>query len=269
MPQPPRNHGLGWRPSYPDYRDRRFTVDLATLQDIPPAVDLRPQCPPIVDQGQIGSCTACALSAAVQFDRMKENDAPAFAPSRLFIYYNERLLDGDVANDAGSQLKTGMKSLASQGVCSEADWPYVPTPPAYLDGPFPAGSPPVTQPPQSCYNEAVNYRAVTYQSVDQSLGQLRGALASGYPFVFGFSVYASWYNADPLPTKIPLPSGNDSLISGHALMAVGYDDSTSLFTLHNSWGTDVGDSGYFYMPYSYVTDTNLASDFWVIQTTAG
>lgn len=266
MPLPPRKHGLGWRPSFPDFRDVQFTVALKTLQNLPSKVDLRPQCPDIIDQKQIGSCTACALSAAVQFDRMKLGDLPAFEPSILFIYYNERALDGDVGTDGGSQLKTGMKTLSSQGVCSTASWPYIPDPPLYLDGPFPPGAKPATQPPQSCYNEAINYKIASYQAPDQSLGGLRGTLASGFPFVFGFTVYASWYTDSPA-TNIPLPSGVDSVVAGHAVMCVGYDDSTSMFTLHNSWGTDLGDAGYFYMPYAYMTDQNLTSDFWVVQTT--
>jgi C1A family cysteine protease len=261
--------GLGWRRSPPDFRDLRYSVALSTLKSLPPSVDLRAECPPILDQEAIGSCTANALSGAVQFDRMKNGLTPVFVPSRLFIYYNERSIEGDVPLDAGAFLRDGIKSLSSVGVCPEPEWPYVPTPPLVDSGPFPIGSPPATQPPQQCYDDAANYRIATYQSVDQSLNQLKGVLAEGFPFVFGFSVYDSLWDEEGIPrTVFPFPSGNDSRRGGHAVMIVGYDDSTALFAIHNSWGADVGEDGYFYIPYAYVTDSGLAADFWVIETTA-
>jgi C1A family cysteine protease len=91
---------------------------------------------------------------------------------------------------------------------------------------------------------------------------LQGALVSGFPFVFGFTVYESWYGTES--TVIPLPSSPDSVVGGHAVMAVGYDNSTSLFKFRNSWGVDVGEAGYFFIPYAYLTDPGLASDFWVV-----
>lgn len=264
-----RKGGLGWRPSAPDYRDLRFSVSSDVLQSLPTSVDLRSQAPPILDQGSIGSCTANALSGALQFDRRKNNLQPDFVPSRLFIYYNERVIEGDVPLDAGAFLRDGMQSLAQTGVCPENEWLYVPTPPPSDGGPFPVGSPPVTQPPQQCYNDAANYKIVAYQTVDQTLAQLRGTLAQGIPFVFGFSVYDSLWDSSGNPnTIIPLPSGSDSRVGGHAVLVVGYDDSKALFTIHNSWGTAVGDAGYFYIPYGYVTDSGLSADFWIIQTTS-
>ena len=259
---------LGWKPSLPDHRDLMFSVGLPTLQNLPSSVDLRgPNCPPILDQGDIGSCTANALSAAVQFDRRKNGDTPDFTPSRLFIYYNERQIEGTIPTDAGANLRDGIQSLANQGVCPETEWPYDDTAGDSQTHAFPVGSPPVTQPPQQSYDDAANYKIVSYQSITQDLSQLRGALAQGFPFVMGFTVYGSWYNVEPVPTTITLPTGDDTSIGGHAVMIVGYDDSTQLFTVQNSWGTGVGDNGYFYMPYSYITNSNLASDFWMIQTT--
>jgi C1A family cysteine protease len=92
---------------------------------------------------------------------------------------------------------------------------------------------------------------------------LQGALVSGFPFVFGFSVYESWYSTES--TILPLPGGaQDSQVGGHAVLAVGYDNQTSLFKFRNSWGQSVGDNGYFYIPYAYITNPDYADDFWVI-----
>ena len=98
----------------------------------------------------------------------------------------------------------------------------------------------------------------------QSLSQLQGALVSGFPFAFGFTIYNSWTDSNPTPTVIPMPSATDSVTGGHAVLAVGYDNSTSLFKFRNSWGKNQGEAGYFYIPYAYITNPDLASDFWVI-----
>jgi C1A family cysteine protease len=260
---------FGWVRDQLDHRDQLFSAPSAVLGALPRSVDLRSKCPPVYDQGPIGSCTANAIAGAIQFDRMKSGESPNFVPSRLFIYYNERVMEHSVANDAGAQIRDGIKSVNKLGVCPETEWPYVATPAKTDGGPFPPGSPPATKPPDQAYQDAKNYTVVTYQRLVQNLGQLKGCLVQGFPFVFGITVYDSIYDANGNPkTVFPLPSADDNPIGGHAIMAVGYDDTKLLFTFRNSWGTAVGDAGYFYIPYSYLTDTQLASDFWIIRTVA-
>jgi len=254
---------LGWVRDLPDPRDRIYSAPLGTLQALPPAVDLQPEFA-IYDQGQMGSCTANALAGAVQYDRLKNNQPPDFVPSRLFIYYNERVIEGDPANDGGAQLRDGIKTLQQQGVCPETEWPYVDTPAPYEGGPFPPGSRAATHPPQNCYDDAIQHVIVNYQRLNQNLSQLQGCLAAGFPFAFGFTVFDGWYDQDPHPAVIPVPSQTDASVGGHAVLCVGYDNSTSLFKIRNSWGPAEGDKGYFYMPYAYVTEPTLANDLWVI-----
>jgi C1A family cysteine protease len=258
-----KHSGLGWVRDLPDPRDHVFSAPLGMLQALPPKVDLTPTFP-VYDQGRIGSCTANALAGAVEFDRTKNSETPQFTPSRLFIYYNERKIEGHTANDSGAQIRDGIKTLHKQGVCPETEWPYDDTPAPYEGGPFPVGSKPATQPPQSTYNDAVNHVITSYQRLNQNLSQLQGCLAAGFPFVFGFSVFSGWYTQHPQPTIIPIPSNSDTLVGGHAVLCVGYDNEKGLFKIRNSWGPQVGDNGYFYMPYAYVTESNLANDLWVI-----
>ena len=78
----------GWLPDLPDERDHFYAAPVAAPAVLPASVDLRPQCPPVYDQGQLGSCTANAIAGAIQFDRLKQQLAQVFVPSRLFIYYN-------------------------------------------------------------------------------------------------------------------------------------------------------------------------------------
>jgi len=58
--------------------------------------------PPVYDQGQLGSCTAQSVGAILEMDEVKQREAGAATPSRLFIYYNERAMEGTVSEDAVS-----------------------------------------------------------------------------------------------------------------------------------------------------------------------
>ena len=158
---------LGWLPDVPDQRDHLYAAPVEWLAKLPAKVDLRPKCPPVYDQGQLGSCTANAIAGAVEFDQMKEK-IKYFMPSRLFIYYNERAMEGTVNSDSGAQIRDGIKSVGKQGDCPETLWPYDIA--NFED-----------KPPASCYNNAVMHKAILYQRVSQIANQMKGCLASGYP----------------------------------------------------------------------------------------
>lgn len=249
------NHKIkryGWTPDLPDRRDHLFAALSEVLQKLPPSADLRAQCPPVYDQGQLGSCTANAIAGAMEFDRKKES-LPDFMPSRLFVYYNERVIEGTVASDSGAQIRDGIKSVASQGVCSESEWPYDIA--KFADKPGP-----------QCYNDATLDKAVSYQRLTHNLNQMKGCLAGGYPFVFGFTVYESFESQDVANTGIaPMPQSGEQVVGGHAVLAVGYDDGQQRFFVRNSWGTGWGMQGYFTLPYAYLIDANLADDYWTIR----
>jgi len=243
----------GWLPDLPDHRDQLYAAPAELAAAPPPKVDLRAECPPVYDQGQLGSCTATAIAAAVQFDRMKQKLAPMFTPSRLFIYYNERALEHTIDSDSGAQIRDGVKSVARQGDCPETEWPYV-------------ISKFRSRPPARCYKDALKYIVVLYQRLNQTLNQLKGCLASGYPFVFGFTVYQGFESALVARTgHASLPQAGEPAIGGHAVVGVGYDDTKQWFLVRNSWGARWGIKGYFTLPYAYVTDNNLADDFWTIR----
>ena len=247
---------FGWLRDIPDQRDHLYAAPVAALVALPPSIDLRNQCPTVYDQGQLGSCTANGIGGAIQFDRMKQKLTPDFVPSRLFIYYNERVIEHTVNSDSGAMIRDGVKSVSKQGVCPETDWPYDITQFA-------------KKPPTNCYKEALQYKAVQYQRLLQNVNQLKGCLASGYPFVFGFTVYDSFESQTVAQTGIvPMPGSAEQVLGGHCVVAVGYDDSQQRFFIRNSWGTGWGMQGYCTMPYAYLTDANLASDFWTIRLVA-
>jgi C1A family cysteine protease len=242
----------GWTPDLPDQRDHLFAAASAVLRQLPSSADLRNQCPPVYDQGELGSCTANSIGAAMEFERMKQS-LQDFMPSRLFIYYNERVIEGTVASDSGAQIRDGIKTVASQGVCPETEWPYDVAQFATKPGP-------------QCYADAITDKAILYQRLGYNLNQMKGGLASGYPFVFSFTVYDSFESQQVATTGVaPMPQSGEQVVGGHAVLAVGYDDSQQRFIVRNSWGTGWGMQGYFTLPYAYLMDSNLADDYWMIR----
>ena len=246
-----RPHGYGWMPDLPDQRDYKFSVVYKIPVKLPASVDLRAQCSPVEDQGQLGSCTANALAGALEF--LERKDKVAFADlSRLFIYYNERVIEHTVSSDSGAMLRDGIKTLAKQGVCTEAKWPYV-------------ISQFTKKPTAACYKEGLAHQITSYQRL-LTVDEMRSCLADGYPFVFGFTVYESFESATVARTGVVnMPKPGEKVLGGHAVVGVGYNDAQQRFIIRNSWGTGWGQKGYFTMPYAYLDNRNLSDDFWTIR----
>jgi C1A family cysteine protease len=172
--------------------------------------------------------------------------------SRLFVYYNERVMEGTVRQDAGASIRDGIKTLVQKGVCTEALWPY-------------DISKYKVKPTAECFYNGATRKVVTYSRIETLL-DMQNCLAAGFPFVFGFSVYDSFESATVAQTGIVnLPAKGEKLLGGHAVLCVGYDNATQRFLVRNSWGTGWGQQGYFTMPYAYLTNRNLSDDFWTIR----
>jgi C1A family cysteine protease len=194
---------------------------------------------------------------------MKENLPGAnLVPSRLFVYYNERAAEGTVLSDSGAMIRDGIKSVNTLGVCKESgpdSW-------AYSDNAWTYRIKPGSLPPfPKCYQVAAQHPAVQYVSVPQTLTAMKSVLAEGLPIVFGISVYDSFESAAVAKSgDVPMPATSESLLGGHALLCVGYDDNTQRFIFRNSWSDQWGNKGYGTIPYAYLTSPSLGSDYWAI-----
>ena len=246
-----RKSVYGWLPDIPDNRDHLYGAVRKIPAKLPAKVDLRPNCSPVESQGDLGSCTAHALTGALEF-LMKKDKVKFSDLSRLFIYYNERVIEHSVKTDSGAMLRDGIKTLARQGACTEKLWPYDITKFA-------------KKPPKACYTEALDRQILAYARL-ATVDEMRACLADGFPFVFGFAVYDGFESQQVAKAGVvDMPKPNERMLGGHAVLGVGYDDRAKRFIVRNSWGPVWGQKGYFTMPYAYLADRNLSDDFWTIR----
>lgn len=242
----------GYVPDHADQRDLKFS--LATPDDlshIKPEVDLSNYILNIKDQGQLGSCTGNAETSAVEFERAKKGLSNILL-SRLQLYYDERNLEGTILEDAGANIRDGIKSLTKLGVAKEELWPYDIT--KFADKPTP-----------NVYQDAKNNTVNIYRRVSINARSVKAALSAGYAVIAGISVYESFEGEDVSKTGIvPMPKASEQLLGGHCVLIVGYKNGK--FKVLNSWGSAWGDKGYFYLDEAYVGNSDLTSDLWIIES---
>lgn len=246
---------MGWLPDIPDYRDRRLSahpvvglgvMGAPTPEELPAFISLRDHCPPVRDQGQLGSCTGFAHASAVGYLNRVDVDPRKPNFSESWMYYQARKIEGSINEDAGAYIRDGAKVLATLGIPNESYWPYVID--RFTD-----------MPTRTAYKEAERWKVGPYYRCD-SLDGIRTALACRFAVVGGFSFYENMFSAEADRTgDFPMPGG--SLEGGHAVHFIGYDDGRRRLLLKNSWGENWGDGGYGTLPYGFVEE-GLADDFW-------
>ena len=223
-------------------------LSLPSKVSYPSIVDLRNKLPVVYDQGNLGSCTANALCYCFDFI-----DDTTFYPSRLYVYYNTRMLDKTINEDVGSTLTQGINALQRYGICSEKTWPYIinrfrlkPSSSAYIDG--------------------SKHKVLRANRVLQTMSSMKGCLNQKLPFVTGIMVYSSFESDVVTKTGyVPMPNPQkEQFLGGHAITCIGYNDVKKVWIMKNSWGVNWGDRGYFYLPYDYLLSTTLSGDLWQI-----
>lgn len=244
-------HGYyGWRPSLPDHRDKQADASGLTAA---PEVDPRGNMPAVYDQGQLGSCTANAVAAAMEYDTHVDGEPfNLHKPSRLLLYYMERMIEGSLdQGDTGAVGRDGFKALQKYGWVPERLWPY-------------RISKFELDPPQSVWSDAATRKLTKpYAAVTRSATQFRSVLSNQQTIAFGFSVYESFESDEVAATGVvPMPDSSEQQLGGHEVLMVGYtNEHPGYFLCRNSWGSGWGDGGYFWMPSAYLMDPDLSSDF--------
>lgn len=251
---------VGWIPDLPDHRDwSALKLFHATRSKRPygmkDEVDLRPSMPPVVNQGEIGSCTACATSAAYQYLEIRAGKK-VVPPSLLYLYYNSRAFEGTKQIDAGAQLRHSLKAVRDYGLAPDELWPY-------RENLF------WKSPPIEAYGHAIDRQGQAFyrlDNADRGTDDVTTALSMGLPVIFGATLYESFENGTTHRTGVvEMPSGK--MIGGHAMLCVGYLRGGSQFIVRNSWGAGWGiDGGYCLFPKSYLAHPDLVADLWVLSS---
>lgn len=245
-----RLHEYGWRRDTPDQRDYLYESKIEVL---PSKIDLRSTCPVVYDQDKLGSSTGQAISGLVHFILNKNNPHKVVQPSALFIYYHGRVIENSINEDAGIEIRNGIKGLMKLGICPEHYCPHV-------------ISKFKKKPAKLAYRNIVSHNFDKYLKINQTEHDLKSCLNDGYPFVFGMGVYDSFETNDvAINGIVPLPSIQERLLGGYAVCCVGYDDESKQFIIRASRGSDWGIEGHFMLPYDYILNANLAADFWTIR----
>lgn len=248
----------GWRPSLPDINDRKMPMPNSEVS-LPSEVQLNvPKVPapfnPAWNQGSLGSCGPHSMARDIVYAALKQDKAASVPmPSRLFIYYNTRLLMGTVNEDSGVDNGSLVKAVAKYGWADETLWPYD------IQN-F------RKRPPVEAYQQAATRRLIDHFVVPQTLVAMKTCLAGKDPFIFGFSVYESFESPMVQSTgMVPMPKRGERQVGGHDVTMIGYNDSMGCFIFYNSWG-EWGQGGIGYMPYAYATNPELSGDFRTIRT---
>jgi C1A family cysteine protease len=215
---------------------------------LPSKIDLRSKFQSVYDQGNLGSCTANALCGVIGFIN------PLILGSRLFVYYNERMIADSITYDAGATLEDGIKSLQIYGVCQELEW-------VYDISKF------TIKPPEKCYINALNNIVTQVNNINNDIFSMKNSLFNKQPFVVGIAIYSSFESYSVAKTgKVSIPVRHkEKFLGGHAVVCVGYDDNKKVWIMRNSWGNKWGDKGYFYLPYTYLINPLLSTDIWTIE----
>ena len=213
-------------------------------------IDLRKWCSPVENQRELGSCVGNSVVGALEFLQVRDG-IPHKDLSRLFVYYNSRLMHGSQEIDGGTYIRLAIGTLSSLGTCSELKWPY-------------DVSKVFVRPSWGSYREAYANKVGSYYRIvgtgEERIRQVKVAIQTANPVVFGVSIDKQFLE---LRNEQAPMLNSDEVVGAHAMMICGYDEGRKCLIVRNSWGTGWGSGGYCLMPYGYL-DAGEADDFWVV-----
>lgn len=236
-----------------DPRDLKYTAAVKPGGGVQSKFSLKNALPPVLNQGDLGSCVSNAVSNTLMYIDMKNKHPKTILYSRLFNYYNARALEGSVQSDSGCQIRDAIKVVNKVGSTDEQIWPYIIK--KYVEKPV-----------QLAYTDALKKTVTKYRRVNQTRADIKSCLSSGYPVIIGITCYTSMFTTACYNTgAIPMPKRGEQVYGGHCILLVGYDDAAQTYEFQNSWGAMWGNKGFGTIPYAYIENPNYASDFWMIE----
>ena len=225
--------------------DRRFRdgMPMQPLTALPQTVDLSQWLGPVRDQNipALGECSAESGAGAIDWLYRRYRQESAFVGSSLMLYEVERMLGGQLTQDAGARLRQTQVALQSVGTCDTALDPDV-------RQDFIVTLTPVMIASAARHRIREGFWCPT-------LPEILNALAHPQiPTVvqLGIVVYPSFESAAVMQTGVvPVPSLTENPLGGHAALAYGYSIPDQFVMARNSWGKNSGQQGNFTLPFAY------------------
>ena len=224
-----------------DVRDYQLSSIQPKGIDLPEEFDLRGVMPSIQHQNW-GTCTSHGVDAIKEFLDSKQY-GKVIKLSQKFIYINTKRISG-LWNIQGDYVRNALKSVCQYGACLEETFPDIKRLSwnAYVKD----------VPSEEAYKEAEKYKGKTFWAVGKELEDFRQAIyQQKAPITFSM-MWNSSYNKVASDGKLALPSGE---AGGHAMACAGW--TKDKLWVHNSWGTNFGEDGYFYIPFDEFNKHNI------------
>lgn len=250
----PRKYGLIVQT--PDPRDLKFQFSPRFSANFPSQFSLLPHLGEQLNQGSLGCCGPTTADELIEYDQLAQG-MPMESASRLFIYYMTRYLMGTIDQDSGVSNRAMLKALNQFGFCPETMWPYA-------DDQFTFRK----KPTDDCFAAALPNRITSYTGVQVALNQMKAAIFSGFPILFGFEVFKGIESDQASDTgDVPNPSPGENAIGGHDVELFGWNDATRTFDFRNHWykgpGVPWGNNGSGRISFDYAV-SRYVSDLWII-----
>jgi len=242
-----KKHNIQINPNYDSSLLQNISFyEINPLLQIPSSFNLRSRMPSVLFQGILKSCGANAISNCLKFHQKGKK----FQPSRLFIHYNARKIDGiDTKIDNSPSFGALLQSIIQYNACDEWTVPY---------NTFNYSK----KPPTVAYTKAKQNKNVVCTLIfnRDKIIAMKQNIYQNRPVIFACKLFQSYnnFNLDAknlstlLTGYISMPDSQEKEIGSHYLICCCYNDAKKYFIVQNSLGVLLGDYGYFYFPYDYV-----------------
>ena len=231
---------------------------------LPQFIDLSSFFPEPGHQGTQGSCVGWAVGyalktyqEALEFNISQPQEWDHFSPAFVF----NSIKQGDDCS-AGSRISDALEFVANTGAVRMQDFPYE-------EGQC-------LPPAEDMSAIARDYSIKSYRRLqkDGMLFAIREALSNEKPVVVAMRVFPSFENWEGGDNYRHDPD-IEFQVDFHAVTVVGYDDERRALKIINSWGSEWGDDGFFWMDYratrhliaeAYVTTDRLFDEPYLEET---